>query len=432
MDQSKLRRKKSWLRHPRNKKWSASLVVLFLLILLYGYFNSQSVLLEDKNDSDPIVHDDDHNNDGERLENVDNLRGGDDVVPASTNKEKLNQPKTSENIKNHLEAETLGISEKKPTSFKPKKVTGKREKVAQIKLQKKTESQKEEEKKRMEIEQKQRKQTFDDGFKGSGLGDSGLPPMDFGTDENGGPDGVRAFGKHPHYMAKCHSCYHHKFMYVALEGNHEPEIVKNLGIVMCKMQGNAPDCGSHFIEHDCSPFTSLDRKDWFIFTFTMNPHSRAVSSWTLGLEHDIKKAGIRRSDWNNNLIREERLCSFRRWVLWAGGMDGGAGMSCPFKQPSLQVDAIYTEGGLPALNYVGRIENYQRDIVSILQLIDPSGSMVKYHKDHAKEFSLHPQHHPENWKSWYKDYQTPKLWPLISRVYKADVDKLGYLDTIPG
>ena len=81
--------------------------------------------------------------------------------------------------------------------------------------------------------------------------------------------GVRAYGQHPHYMAKCHSCTHHKFMYVALEGNHEPEIVKNLARVMCAMQHLPPDCGQHFIETDCTPFTGLDNKDWFTFTFTM-------------------------------------------------------------------------------------------------------------------------------------------------------------------
>ena len=253
-----------------------------------------------------------------------------------------------------------------------------------------------------------------------------LAPLDFGMDENGGPDGKRDYGHHPHYMAKCHSCTHHKFTYVAIEGNHEPEIVRNLGRVMCAMKNLPPDCGQHFIEHDCTPFTGFDNRDWFTFTFAMNPHNRAVSSWTLGIEHDITKAGISHHNLDQHIQKEEKYCGFRRWVLWAMGMDRTASMSCPFNKPDLQVNAIYTKDNLPALNFVGRIEHYTRDITSILQLIDPSGNMVKYHEEHAKEFKMHPPHHPHDWKDWYRDHKIPDIWKLVTRMYKEDIEKLGY------
>ena len=92
------------------------------------------------------------------------------------------------------------------------------------------------------------------------------------------------------------------------------------------------------------------------------------NSWTLGLEHDIMKAGIPKHLLNIHLKQEERDCNFRRWVLWANGMDRAASMGCPFNKPDKQMNAIYTKDNRPALNFVGRIEFYKRDIISVLQV----------------------------------------------------------------
>ena len=60
------------------------------------------------------------------------------------------------------------------------------------------------------------------------------------------------------------------------------------------------------------------------------------------------------------------------------------------------------------------------------QLIDPSGKMVEYHEKHAREFGLHPEHHPLDWKTWYRDNKKPNIWKLVTKLYKEDIEKLGY------
>eukprot|EP00946_MAST-07B_sp_MAST-7B-sp1_P004829 g4829.t1 len=264
------------------------------------------------------------------------------------------------------------------------------------------------------------KQWFDAGFYDQ------LPPLDFGMDGDAGPDGTRAYGRHPHYMPRCHTCFHHKFMFVTLEGNHEHEIVRNLKIVMCHMKGLPANCGEHFIDQDCSVFKRIDAKEWFIFTFVMDPHSRAISSWTDGLRRDLLKAHIPSRLIEEKLQAEERSCPFRSYVMWASGLDRSAGMSCPFSRPDHQYEAIFTSNGKPAVNYVGRIEYYERDILAVLQLIDPNGDMVKYHKQHAVEFGLHEDWHPEDWRQFYKDGGTPDTWSLVGRQWEKDITWLKY------
>ena len=264
------------------------------------------------------------------------------------------------------------------------------------------------------------KQWFDAGFS------SQLPPLDYGMDGDPGPDGKRAYGKHPHYMPRCHACFHHKFMYVTLDGAHEAEIVRNLKIVMCAMRGLPGDCGEHFIEQDCSNFEAIDTKDWFIFSFSMDPHSRAITAWTQGFQNDIRKAKIPANKQEANLRREEKTCPFRSYVMWASGLDRAGGFSCPFFRPDHQYEALFTVAGEPALNYIGRIEYYNRDILAILKLIDPSGEMVKYHEQHAEEFGLHENWHPGDWREFYKDGELPDTWSLVSRLYKKDIEVLNY------
>jgi hypothetical protein len=264
------------------------------------------------------------------------------------------------------------------------------------------------------------KEWFDAGFYDQ------LPPLDYGMDGDAGPDGKRAYGKHPHYMPRCHTCFHHKFMFVTLEGNHEKEIVRNLKIVMCHMKGLPADCGEHFIDQDCSVFSHIDAKDWFIFTFVMDPHSRAISSWTEGLRRDLLKARIPEHLIEDRLRGEEKSCPFRSYVMWASGLDRSAGMSCPFSRPDHQYEAIFTSQMLPAVNYVGRIEYYNRDILAVLQLIDPNGDMVEYHKQHAVEFGLHEDWHPEDWRQFYKDGGVPDTWSLVGRQWQKDIEMLKY------
>ena len=264
------------------------------------------------------------------------------------------------------------------------------------------------------------KEWFDAGFYGQ------LPPLDYGMDGDAGPDGKREYGQHPHYMPRCHACFHHKFMFVTLEGNHEKEIVRNLKIVMCHMKGLPADCGEHFIHQDCSVFRHIDAKDWFVFTFVMDPHSRAISSWTESLRRDLVKARISPHAVEGKLREEERSCPFRSYVLWASGLDRGGGMSCPFSRPDYQYEAIFTAKMQPAVNYVGRIEFYNRDILAVLQLIDPNGDMVKYHKEHAVEFGLHEAWHPEDWRQFYRDGGVPDTWSLVGRQWKKDIEMLKY------
>ena len=419
-DQSKKRRSRSYLRSLCNLRWRVAFVLLFTFIFIYAYVSTQSIKGQEKKDSGLIIHEDDSqaiglrgSNDptADQSEMTDKSKFHTDaklgsITPATSTFVPLSPSTSDLDSSIHLPIIDLPITPPPNNNNNKKKPD-----VAQIPLVKK----------KAKRPQEEIKKEFDAGFKGSGI-----PPLDFGMDDNGGPDGVRAYGQHPHYMAKCHSCTHHKFMYVALEGNHEPEIVKNLARVMCAMQNLPPDCGQHFIETDCTPFTGLDNKDWFTFTFTMDPHNRAVSSWTLGLEHDIIKAGIPKHLLGTHLKQEERDCNFRRWVLWANGMDRAASMGCPFNKPDKQINAIYTKENRPALNFVGRIEHYKRDIISVLQLIDPSGKMVEYHEKHAKEFGLHPDHHPLDWKTWYRDGKKPNIWKLVTKLYREDIEKLGY------
>ena len=453
-DSSKQRRSKSYLRQVYGQRWRIAIVTMILFVGAYYYYASTlSIRTKELDLMRPATNMD---------KNI-NLRGGDDFnlisdsqVPAASRSDKPQiaadgaAAATTDVASSSNSASLIPLTKPKPTAlkiddpdtsidpdtstiiskgFNKKKDSSDRSEIAQLQLKHKvhtppaatpaaTPAVTLAATKKLQAEIKKK---FDDGYE-----NSGMPPFDFGTDTEGGPDGKRDYGKHPHYMAKCHSCTHHKFTYVAIEGNHEPEIVKNLGRVMCAMKNLPPDCGQHFIEHDCTPFTAFDNRDWFAFTFAANPYQRAISSWTMGLEHDIRKAGITHKNLAKNLQKEERYCGFRRWVLWAMGMDRTASMSCPFNKPDLQVNAIYTKEGTPALNFVGRIEHYTRDMTSILQLIDPSGNMVRYHEQHAKEFALHPLHHPHDWKSWYRDHKIPDIWKLVGRMYKEDIEKLGY------
>ena len=52
--------------------------------------------------------------------------------------------------------------------------------------------------------------------------------------------------------------------------------------------------------------------------------------------------------------------------------------------------------------------------------------MVEYHEKHAREFGLHPEHHPLDWKTWYRDNKKPNIWKLVTKLYKEDIEKLGY------
>ena len=108
---------------------------------------------------------------------------------------------------------------------------------------------------------------------------------------------------------------------------------------------------------------------------------------------------------------------FKKWNLF---------LQVEILRPDHQYEAIFTSNGKPAVNYVGRIEYYERDILAVLQLIDPNGDMVKYHKQHAVEFGLHEDWHSEDWRQFYKDGGTPDTWSLVGRQWEKDITWLKY------
>ena len=256
-----------------------------------------------------------------------------------------------------------------------------------------------------------------------------LAPLDYGINGKPGPDGMRKSKAHPAFLTRCHACPHHKFLFVTVRGNAEKQIVENLKIVMCANDGlqPIPNCGNHLIEVDCSAFRENDDTSWFMFSFSRNPWDRAISSWSLGSEIALGKHGIPPARRPELMKRREENCPFSLWVNWEAGRVRDVD-SCAFSKPDLQSNALFTNKQEPALNFIGRLEYYDRDMETILMRIDPSGDMAKHHRTHANSIHLHQPWHPKDFKIFYR--QDPSLWDRVAQSHARDISLLGYVDSL--
>ena len=188
-DQSKKRRSGSYLRTLCNLRWRVAFALLFTFIFIYAYVSTQLIKRQEKKDSGLVIHKDDSQLIGLRGSNDPDLTADQSemtdkskshtaatlgsITPATSTFVPLS-PSTSD-LDSSIDLPIIDL----PTTDLPTTATpnnnNKKPDVAQIPLVKK----------KAKRPQEEIKKEFDAGFKGSGI-----PPLDFGMDDKGGPDGM--------------------------------------------------------------------------------------------------------------------------------------------------------------------------------------------------------------------------------------------------
>lgn len=224
-----------------------------------------------------------------------------------------------------------------------------------------------------------------------------------------------------------------KFGYVHLFKNGGSAILSNLNALLCKRQGKDPECGKQMKHVEClEPFNDCpDIKDYFTFTFSRNPWDRAVSMWSYGLKK-LQKAqssdAARRKVESSycslqdmlNLAYKYHLRSSGRGKRRNQGAVSPANSGCGGHWAERQWKPYWSEHGSP-INFIGRLEHFERDWATVLERIDASGALLRLYRAAGFEMANDSGHRP------FTSYYTPDLRALVARIWASDVRELRYV-----
>ena len=127
--------------------------------------------------------------------------------------------------------------------------------------------------------------------------------------------------------------------------------------LLCYAAGQNASCGIKLRKGACPNDPS-----YFIFTFTRNPWDRAVSMWSYGL----KKLQLKVKDFAVRKSIAAKYCTFDEFVnrLATNRLRPGCGAHVEVGQ----FPSIFTRKKTPGVHYVGRLEHFDRDFKTILQV----------------------------------------------------------------
>ena len=250
-----------------------------------------------------------------------------------------------------------------------------------------------------------------------------LPALDYGEPGNPGRDGMKAKGG-AHgghlggFVGTCYTSVRYKFTLVHVHKNGGSALADNIRRILCthhkvekkKMIKVGPNgyktCARHLWKHGCE---NLGKPGFFDFTFARNPWDRAVSMWS----YTIKRKQLKTK---NTLLRKKQAethCKFEAFVRDPP--------SCPAFHDENQWSSMFSRGGEPLLNFIGRLEYFARDFDYVIRHINVE--LYNTYKEIGFEMANDSAHKK------YTDYYTGNkndLREIIRKRYKKDIELLGY------
>lgn len=163
---------------------------------------------------------------------------------------------------------------------------------------------------------------------------------------------------------------------------------------------------------------------YFSFTFVRNPWDRLVSWYSM-----IEEAGqIKLIDTiksRRNFMRYKRA---RQWSSWKEVIRKTNSFDkfvrslseisiTPSGQPKFarnQLDYLLDEHGNISVDFIGRLENFQADVETLLEKIEISPNNIKLSK---KNKSKH---------NHYSQYYSPETRDIVEQLYQRDIEHFGY------
>jgi len=216
-------------------------------------------------------------------------------------------------------------------------------------------------------------------------------------------------------LTQAFRCYYnsvYKFAFVHVAKNGGSSIGNNLQNIVCRAQGlhEGNNCSIQVIRGQCPV-----NESFFYFTFSRNPWDRAVSMWTYGL----KLRQLKRNSVISRKRMSVRYCTFKTFLRRALAKSGMG--ECGAHSDSHQWLEMLNSQKSPGIDFVGRIECFERDFRTILSRIDPSGKLLSAYLELG--FTMHNDSGHRKYSEYYKDkgYEY-----AVSMIWRDDVDRLGY------
>jgi hypothetical protein len=182
-------------------------------------------------------------------------------------------------------------------------------------------------------------------------------------------------------------------------------IPKCAGVSVSKSLFGNLGAGHHGIATYQQIFSESEFNEYFKFTFTRNPWDRLVSAYLF-----LKQGGFNDKDrqWaNRNLAPFKDFESFvRQWVnrenihLW------------PHFRP--QYEYLLTQDGVPAIDFVGRYENLEKDFIHVRERLGINSALLELNRSQNKteDYRLH--------------YCSETTKQIVADTYKEDIDFFKY------
>lgn len=252
----------------------------------------------------------------------------------------------------------------------------------------------------------------------------GLPPLDWGNITHPGPDGKKEQGMHG-VLGILYYSDEFKFGYLHQYKNGGSAIIETLNRLLCDVKGMKLDKACKMKSEYGSNLP--DNRDYFLFTFSRNPWDRAVSMWSYGLKKQQEE--LKKEDQREKIA--QKYCTFKEMLdlahkyLVTKSLPGGAKgyakaeKKCGGHWGDVQWRKQWDEKGIP-LNFMGRLEHFERDWKHVLKAIDPSGRLHELYDKEGFVMANDSGHKP------YWEYYDEELRKLVGEIYRLDIERLGY------
>ena len=192
-------------------------------------------------------------------------------------------------------------------------------------------------------------------------------------------------------------------------------IADNLRRIICKhhniylkkiaVGNNYRTCARQLWSTGCE---NLGKEDWFDFTFSRNPWDRYVSMWS----YTLKRKQLKTKDLEKRRKISLQYCKFHEFVM-------SGGKKCPAFHAEAQWTSMFTAGGEPLLNFIGRLEYFQRDFGRVLHRI--SAELFETYKKIGFEMANDSAH-----KKYTQYYTNSRMIKKVRYKYRKDIGLLGY------
>ena len=245
-----------------------------------------------------------------------------------------------------------------------------------------------------------------------------LAPLDYGTLSRRGADGqvVRA---NPPKQSRCHTSKKYGFMFVHITKCGGSAILNNIKDILCVAAGKAKGCALSDADgrlvYGCKALAS---EKLFTFTFVRNPWDRAVSDWGYGLKRELatcKEKGSGKAQCEET--RARGYCSFRDYIFRNASVPKGR--RCGYHTET-QWEQAFTKEKHPAVNFLGRLEAFERDFVAVLQRVDASGKLAAAYARIG--FTMHN----DSPRADYRDVYSAPTRARVARDHADDISLLKY------